>query len=366
MIRTPVLILRKERGFKRILGALALWAALAFASLFSYVCMCLDYVFFPGVRRVVVRAPIFIVGNGRSGTTQMHRLITGDAQHMSFFKTYELILPSLLQRKMLAVCAALDRLLLGERVSRYLRAKHDTGLTEVRTMHDWQMDGAEEDDLIMLHNFSAMALVTFFPYVYEYLDLHWTDRRPARTRRRIMGFYKATLQRQIYWTGIDRVHCCKSPAFTLKVQALRETFPDARFVVMVRNPAETLPSLEHLMQWYWRKQGCDPALSEEAATRLSELQMEQYRYVFDALTDVPAHQQCVVHFPDLLDDPKAVVERIYARFGLLVSPQYEAYLNAERAKARQFVSRHAYEQAPAETRARYNAALPELAARYNW
>lgn len=366
MLRTPALIFKKERGFKRIAGALLAWAMFVGIGIFSYICMLLDYVFFPGVRRVEVKAPIFVIGNGRSGTTQMHRLLTGDEERMSFFKGYELLIPSLVQKKLLVWAAALDRVLLGGRIHRLIRDKHDNGLVEVRQMHDWRMDGSEEDDFIMLHNFSASTLITFFPYMREYHDLFWTDNRAPRTRRLIMGFYRAALQRQIYATGSNRIHCCKSPSFTAKIKSLRETFPDARFVGMVRNPAETLPSLEHLMQWYWDKQGCHSQLSHEAAELLSAQQMAQYNYMIEALREIPERDQYIVHFPDLVADPKATVEAIYDRLGMGISPAYGAFLDAEREKARRFVSKHEYEKASPQDRARYNSQVPELAARFGW
>ena len=37
----------------------------------DFVCFALDHVFFPGFRRVQVKAPIFVLGNARSGTTNM-------------------------------------------------------------------------------------------------------------------------------------------------------------------------------------------------------------------------------------------------------------------------------------------------------
>lgn len=366
MFNIPVLIFKKERGMKRIAGALLAWLFFVVAGIFSYLCMLLDYVFFPGVRKVEVKAPIFVVGNGRSGTTQMHRLLTGDEERMSFFKGYELLIPSLVQKKLLVVAAALDRLLLGGRIYKCIRDKHDNGLQEVRQMHDWRMDSSEEDDFIMLYNFSASTLITFFPYIRELHYLFYTDQRPEKTRRRIMGFYKAALQRQIYATGSNRIHCCKSPSFTVKIRSLRETFPDARFVAMVRNPAEMLPSLEHLMQWYWDKQGCHSELSHEAAKALSDQQMSQYNYMFDALASIPQKDQLVVHFPDLVADPKGIVEGIYERFGMPISPPYAAFLNEEREKAQRFVSKHDYERASGEERERYTAQIPELALRFGW
>jgi hypothetical protein len=88
---------------------------------FHAVCFFLDAILFPGLRRVEVQTPVFIVGHARSGTTLLHRLMSGDRERFSVFVYYELFFPSLLQKKVIRWLAAVDRRL-GGPIERRVRA----------------------------------------------------------------------------------------------------------------------------------------------------------------------------------------------------------------------------------------------------
>ena len=62
----------------------------------------------------------------------------------------------------------------------------------------------------------------------------------------------------------------------MKIRALREVFPDARFIMMLRHPAESIPSLVDLMSWYWRGFGSPPELVAEAAAALGEANVDGF------------------------------------------------------------------------------------------
>ena len=53
--------------------------AVPVVSSFHALCFFLDGLLFPGLRKVKVEAPIFMVGHARSGTTLTHRLMSRDA-----------------------------------------------------------------------------------------------------------------------------------------------------------------------------------------------------------------------------------------------------------------------------------------------
>ena len=79
------------------------------------VCFFLDGIVFPGLWRTRVHKPVFIIGHARSGTTLAHRLMSAD-ERFSVFKYYELLLPSLLQKKLVRAAAWIDAHLLGAAV----------------------------------------------------------------------------------------------------------------------------------------------------------------------------------------------------------------------------------------------------------
>ena len=89
------------------------------------ICFLLDGLLYPGLWRTQVRAPVFVVGHARSGTTLVHRLMSRDEGRFSSFKLYELYFPSLLQKKAIRGLAHLDRRLLRGVLERRVRAWED-------------------------------------------------------------------------------------------------------------------------------------------------------------------------------------------------------------------------------------------------
>src|SRR5262249_21447043 len=87
---------------KRLLVHGGLLCVLPAWALANALCMKLDAWVFPDFRRHPVRSPVFIVGNPRSGTTLLHRLLCGDTERFVYFRTWEILLPSLVQRKLVA------------------------------------------------------------------------------------------------------------------------------------------------------------------------------------------------------------------------------------------------------------------------
>jgi len=351
---------------KRALFLASVFLGLTLFGFVSFFALALDHVFFPGFRKVRVKQPIFIVGNGRSGTTHMHRLLSGDEGRFTYFRTYEMLLPSILQKKILWWMGDVDRLLLGGAVQRWLKATEDDALGDIRSKHNWQLDGAEEDDFLWYHNFSSGSI--FWPFNYPGLVKRLrADDLPERTRRRQFGYYKSLIQRQLYLYGEDKIHCCKSPSFTLKVRALHETFPDGRFVMMFRHPAESIPSLVDFMSWYWRGFGSPPELVERCAALLGEANIENYRYLAQMIEELPEEQQAVVDFEALVKDPKESVEALYRGFGLETTPEFDALLDEEREKAARFVSGHDYDpEGQGVERARLFEELGDLYPRFGW
>ncbi len=195
--RIARLISREPLRLKRAMFLWTVFVGLSVLSIVNLICLALDHVFFPRFRDTPIEAPIFVVGNGRSGTTHIQRILSADGDRFSYFKTWQLMVPSILQHKALELLAAIDRRVLGGLVQRRLRRGEDQALEEVRKLHDWQSTGSEEDDFVMFTNWSSVSLTLPFPYA-ELEYLFWTDREVPEKRRRILGFYRSMLQRLLF------------------------------------------------------------------------------------------------------------------------------------------------------------------------
>ncbi|MBP1684658.1 MAG: hypothetical protein H6Q33_801, partial [Deltaproteobacteria bacterium] len=203
---------REENPTSRRRLLLRLLVKVPLVASFHAICFFLDALFFPGLRTLQVRTPVFIIGHARSGTTLLHRLMSKDGERFSSFMLYELWFPSLLQKKVIRLLARLDRTVLGGRIERRVKAWEERKYGPSNKMHPMSLTAPEEDDFVMTYACASGWWNVMLPYVDE-LDFHYVDQWPAKRRRRMMRFYKECVKRQLYLNGADKIHLSKNPTF---------------------------------------------------------------------------------------------------------------------------------------------------------
>lgn len=337
-----------------------------FVSTFHAVCFFLDPILFPALRRTEVRAPVFILGHARSGTTLVHRLMSKDAERFSAFMLYELFFPSLLQKKVIRLFAACDRRWLGGAFEKRVRAWEERKFASTRHMHSMSLTEPEEDDGVLTYSCASGAWIVRLPYMGE-LDFYHLDRRPAGERRRVMRFYKECVRRQLHLNGPGKTHLSKNPIFAGRVESLIETFPDARFVVPFRSPYETIPSLLKLMQVAWRMRKWSEAEMQRSLAVLAAQSFHTYRYPLEVLARHPETRRAIVDYAELVAEPKRAIERVYAELGFPVTDEYEQVLLAEQQKAKKHETAHSYSLAEFGLESgEIRTQLADLFERFHW
>jgi hypothetical protein len=345
---------------------LVLLVSVPLVATFHAICFFLDGLLFPGLWKTRIRAPVFLVGHARSGTTLAHRLMSRDAGRFSSFRLYELYFPSLLQKKAIRLFAGLDRRHLGGFFEKRVRAFEAKRYGAMRDVHKMGLTEPEEDDIVFYYSCASGFWITKMPYMGD-LDFFYVDRRSERKRRRLMRFYADCVRRQLYLNGGDKIHLSKNPVFAGRVESLIETFPDARIVVTMRNPFETIPSLLKLMRVGWRRLDWDAARVDRCLRVLADQSFDTYRYPLEVLARHPETPHAVVDYRDVVADPAATIEQVYGQLGLPMTPQYRELLLAEGKRARKHVSGHSYSLEEfgldaGEIRSR----LAELYHRFDW
>lgn len=327
---------RQRRGLMKLLLLIVPLRALAHAVFFF-----LDGILFPGLWRVQVKAPVFVIGHARSGTTLAHRLLGGD-ERFSTFRYFELLLPSLTEKQLVRLIAWLDRAALGGALERRLKAWEQRKFGPTQHIHKMGLTIPEEDDLIFQSSCASGFWMTKLPYLAE-LDFFHVDQRSPAARRRLMGFYKACVRRQLYLNGSDRIHLSKNPTWCGRVETLLEIFPDARFVIPYRNPYETIPSLLKLMHVSWKRGGnMDQSRIAQATRVMTDLSYEHYLLPEQALARHPGTPVAIIDYRELVSAPRATIEKVYADLGIPMTPQAQAFLAAEDARARKHETEHRY------------------------
>jgi hypothetical protein len=205
--------------------------------------LALDNLFFPQYRQVTLTRPLFILGMPRSGTTFLHRTLALDRRQFTTFTTWETLLaPSLTQRHLIRGLAGLDKRL-GAPVQRTLKMFTRQATRDLSGVHAVGLKAPEEDYLALLPAAACFILVLAFPWAPELWNLQRFHRQmPSAERRRLLAFYKSLLQRHLAFHGSQKTLLSKNAAFGSWLADLRHTFPDARFLVCVREPLTAFSS----------------------------------------------------------------------------------------------------------------------------
>ena len=232
---------------------------------------------------------------------------------------------------------------------------HRTGLTE-----------PEEDDFVLTFSMASGFWIVMAPYMRD-LDFYYVDERSPRARRRLMSFYKQCLKRQLYANGADRIHLSKNPTFCGRIESLIETFPDARVVVLLRDPSDTIPSLLKLLQRTWRYAGWDEQSIEPSLRVLADQSFHSYRYPLEVLARHSEVPRALVDYRDLVASPKATIIDLYRRLGLEMSPEFDRVLDEQERRSREHETTYRYSlEEFGLGRDEIRTRLADLVARYRW
>jgi hypothetical protein len=288
-------------------------------SLFIWLGLLLDDIFFPSYKSQPVDKPLFLLGNFRSGSTFLHRLLTRDQENFTSLTTFDIYLaPSVTAKKLVQVIGRVDRLI-GSPLKRAAMAFDRRSLGKVR-IHRISFFQPEEDENLLMHIWSTYFVSFLFPFpdempAYQFFDEALTDVEKFR----IMAFYRSMLQRHLYATG--RKHfVAKNPAFCAKIEMLTEFFPNARIVYLARNPLDMLPST---ISWinYARRVFTDPGQGYLYLDEIVKMTQYWYRHPLAWLDAHPSDLHLILKYDDLIGNPEPVIRGFYRQFGYSESPR---------------------------------------------
>jgi len=304
--------------------------------LLHWLCLFLDELLFPGYKKIAIERPLFILGVPRSGTTFLHRTISQDTARFTSVRTWEVFLaPSILQKKFWLTLGWLDARIghPGWRLIQWLEKKLFKAMEGV---HDMDLEAAEEDYLLLLPMFSCFIM--FLPFteskhIWQLARFDWDS--PERDRRQIMTFYRACLQKHMYVFGDNKRYLSKNAAFASWPVALHDYFPDAEFVVCMREPDKTVPSLLGSIQ-----SGADffelDLMQGELPAMLTDMMADYYQHLLERFpTAAP-----VVHMNSLKHDIVATVESLYSHFGEQPGSDFQQRLKELHEQAKRYQTRN--------------------------
>jgi hypothetical protein len=200
----------------------------------------------PETLRRPISRPIIILGQMRSGTTRLHRLLACD-ERLAHTRMYESLMP----------------LPFGQRPSgrdrRRRRARVGLAMLwwlnpEIARIHPTSPDAAEEE--FGLFSFSFGAAQFEAQWRVPSFTRWWEEADKAPLYRE----FRALLETNGWFRGdcADKPWVLKAPQFLEDLPTLIETFPDARLVFLDRDLADLVPSSASLVWNQMRVQSDRP------------------------------------------------------------------------------------------------------------
>lgn len=249
------------------------------------------------VKNSVVKAPLFVLGHWRCGTTLLHFLLAQDRQFgfidplmantMNFYNV----------------------------LSWAFKPKIATVIPETRPMDNLKFSMSlpfEEYISFCTLESSSVYPVNFFPKSFmRYNKNAFVDQFAEGKRDNWMKNYDYLLRKTTSLNN-GRSLLLKSPDNTARVRLLKEMYPDARFVNIYRNPYTVIRSTIHLydkMMSIWSLEDVPP--EETMEDWIIENFKKMYETYFKEIQTLPPKYLFEIKFEEFEKDPLPILKNMY-------------------------------------------------------
>jgi hypothetical protein len=258
----------------------------------------------PQVREERIDAPIVVIGMFRAGTTLLSYLFDQDPANRPLlgWEAGDTVPPPTPEshRQGPRVEAARERAALLDQLN-----------PAARVVHHEEPDGPTEDISVMAQDFKSLSweAISNVPSYSEWLLA--VDQASAYRYHRLV---LQTLQSR----GVRGRWTLKSPHHAIALDALVSVHPDARLVLIHRDPTVLCASVCSLIRTL-SSTFTDADHTAYIASHWTALLQESIARIERFRTEHPGHPVCDVLYADLVQDPAATVGAIYGALGLDVA-----------------------------------------------
>lgn len=282
----------------------------------------------PALAAAPIRAPLFILGLPRSGTSFLHDLMAQDAGNQ-VPRNWQMIYPA---PRPPDFSPKKDKRV--RTVDRQLDLFNNLA-PGFRQLHPIYADSPQECSEITAHVFQSLRFDSTHrvPSYFNWLEAYGHDDA--------FVFHKKFLQ--FLQNGKAERWVLKCPDHTFTLDAILRVYPDARFVILHRDPIAVLGSVAHLTQVLRQPflRNIDAGeIGAQVASRW--IQGANLLLQFDQHAGVPESRKFHMQYEDFTASPLAAIQRVYAYFNEeLTDSAMRAMEDQIKAKPRGGYGRHA-------------------------
>jgi omega-hydroxy-beta-dihydromenaquinone-9 sulfotransferase len=264
--------------------------------------------------------PVFIIGHWRSGTTYLVNLLAKDKQ-FSFFTIIQTYAPSIFLTL---------KPLLEKTIKLFLPMK--------RPIDDMALgiDLPQEEEFAVANTipYSILHMMAFPKNRNKYVKYGLFENPSDSWIKKWKEVYCYLLKKVTYMSGGKRL-LLKSPNNTMRIKALLELFPNAKFIHIYRNPykvcASTIRMYRIMFSVYTLQ---ELAREEEAENFQIDLYTRFYRKFFEEKTFIKNGNLIEFKYEDFIKNPLQHLECIYSYLGLVGFEEarkgFDEYVNSQK------------------------------------
>ena len=243
------------------------------------------------------RAPIFILGHWRSGTTHLHNLLSRD-RRFGYVSSLQVIAPDLFY-------------VAGKPFKALLRL----GTPENRLIDNmkWSIDGPQEEEMA-LGNMTPYSLYHWWSFpqnAKQYFDRYAIFKEVTSEEIKIWKEKYLEVIKTATFNMNGRRLVIKNPANTGRISVLLEMFPRAKFVFLHRDPYQVFLSTRNLYKRTLPYSQLQEISDEEIDTNILTFYKDMIqRYLHDREM-IPPGNLIEIGYDELDLHPMVVMRRIY-------------------------------------------------------
>jgi hypothetical protein len=262
------------------------------------------------------RDAIVVLGYWRSGTTLLHELLCLDTRY-TYPTTHACMNP---QHFLFSEASVLSK----------------GGATMKRPMDEMEIHASspQEDEFALLglgarSPYEALLMPAILPEALKLVDPRdLAPQEQQRWREVFLNFLAGVSVR-----GLGKPMILKSPTHGARVDTLRELLPDARYLVIVRDPVTNFESVIRMWRKMFETYAIGPIPPDDAIREAVLGDRPRFESKLAAGTaDLPKNRFAAITYESLVSNPVGVIERLYQQLELGDFEPARAAITAEVAR----------------------------------
>jgi len=277
-----------------------LWQTLVPGSLFSAMAGIQEAVSNGQLSQADYSNAVVVLGYWRSGTTLLHELLCLDTRY-TYPTTHACMNP---HHFLLTEAAALAR----------------GGASSQRPMDEMEVRSSspQEDEFALLSlgarsPYEALLIPQILPQALKLTDPRDLSRQDEKRWREIFLSFLAGVSVR----GMGRPMILKSPTHGARVTTLRELLPDARYILILRDPVTNFESVIRMWRKMFETYALDPIPPDDDIREAVLADRPRFEAKLAASTaDLAESRFATLTYESLVANPVGVIEKLYQRLEL--------------------------------------------------